>query len=317
MFVSSNSSPSHPDPRSAGRRVGLVLLLGTLLSPGPAAAQQSDAPAITAAAASGNTVVVVGRNLQGIGTLVIGEVTAASVSANGDGTIVTATLPGEMLPGTYALALTATSAPISATCGSPKPASDWVCVQGGSWVPADHPSAVGQVPTSAAVTFLVAVGGTGPAGPAGVAGPVGPAGPPGPALATMFASASLSTDTYLATGMYVPFDSQAASSNASIDLLTGAAVLAGTGTESTFRVAWGVASRYSCRVELLINGVAQLPLTFGSPYYSGSNIGGEALVTFPDNAVVRLRVAGYNSCNLSMEDGGAASRAFLTIMKIN
>lgn len=336
FFAGSNPSTGLPSRRFV-HRFGVAVALSALFAASPAAAQQSTAPAITAAVASGNTVVVVGRNLLGVTSLVIGDVSAGSVGVNGDGTVVTATLAGEMLPGTYALAITSTTAPISDTCDSPKPASDWVCVQGG-WVPADHPAAAGQVVgTSATATFIVAVGGTGPEGPAGPVGPQGPAGagiigpqgpagvsgaegqagPAGPALATMFASASLSTDMYLASGMYVPFDSQAAAANASVNLLTGATVLTGTGTQSTFRVAWGVSTRYSCRVELLVNDVAQVPLTFGSAYYYGSTIGGEALVTIPDNATLRLRVAGGSSCRLSMEDYGVASRAFMTVMKIN
>lgn len=339
---SSTGQSSRPHPRRYGRRFGAAVILGVVLSAWPAGAQQSNAPAISAAAASGSTVVVVGRNLQGIGTLVIGDVTAASVSVNGDGTIVTATLAGELLPGTYAMALTSTIAPVSATCGSPKPASDWVCVQGGSWVPEDHPSAVGQVGTSATVTFLVAVGGTGPAGPAGpqgpqgptgagmlgpegpagpggaagLVGPAGPMGPAGPALATMFASASLTLDVYLMPFMDIIFDSQAAMSNASL-LPNGGIVLGGTGAMSTFRVALGAAARYACKVEVLVNDVPQLPLTFGSSYYYGATIGGEALITIPDNATIRLRTSGYSSCYLTMEEGGSGSRAFLTVMKIN
>jgi hypothetical protein len=329
-FNSSTGEPSRPG--SKGRGFGLAVTLGVLLSASSAVAQQPTAAAITAAAASGNTVVVVGRNLHGVGTLVIGDVTAASVGVNGEGTVVTATLPNEMLPGTYALALTSTTSPAGAICGSVQPASDWVCVQGGGWVPADHPSAVGQVGTSATVTFLVAVGGTGPAGPAGPvgpqgpagagmlgpAGPVGPTGPPGPALATMFANAFLSTDMNLTPGMDILFDTQGPMANAVYDAVTGTTLLAGTGALSTFRIALNIGSRYSsCRVEVLINDVPQVPLTFGgSMSMFGGNVSGEGLITIPDNASIRLRVTGYNTCYVS-SDGVSGNRAFLTVMKIS
>ena len=340
---------------SVTRSVGVAMMLGLLLATGPVSAQQSNAPAITAAAASGNTVVVVGRNLQGIGTLVIGDVTAASVASNGDGTVVTATLPGELLPGTYALALTATTAPVSAACGSPKPANDWVCVQGGSWVPADHPSAAGQVGTSATLAFMVAVGGTGPAGPAGpqgpqgpagagllgpmgpagpagipgamgpagVAGPagpqgpVGPVGPTGPAVTTMFASATLMTNVSLPPGLYVPLQTPGATSNAIVDPSTGTILLGGSGATSTFRIATGAAPEYQCKIEVLVNEVAQPALTFGSSYYYGGQFAGEALVSIPDNASIRLRVASYSFCELYKYDPVESARAFLTVMKIN
>lgn len=83
------------------------------------------------------------------------------------------------------------------------------------------------------------------------------------------------------------------------------------------RIAVCVASLRQCRVEVLVNDVAQLPLTFGAPYYSGSTITGEGLVTIPDNAAIRLRVAGPYYRHLWMEGGGAGSRAFLTVIKIS
>jgi hypothetical protein len=133
----------------------------------------------------------------------------------------------------------------------------------------------------------------------------------------MFASASLTVNASVAGETDILFDSQAAMSNASLATETGTIQLAGSGTVSTFRVAWGVATRWSCKFELMVDGVAQLPLTFGSPSYNGGLVGGEALVTIPDNAAIRLRASSYSYCNLSMDEGGVGSRAFLTVMKIS
>ncbi|MDQ3417579.1 MAG: hypothetical protein M3541_02165 [Acidobacteriota bacterium] len=108
-----------------------------------------------------------------------------------------------------------------------------------------------------------------------------------------------------------------ATSNAIVDPTMGTILLGGNGIASTFRVAVGAAARYECKIEVLVNGVAQPALTFGSSYYYGGQFAGEALVTIPDNAVLRLRVAGYNYCELAMYDGGQGHRAFLTVMKIN
>ena len=69
--------------------------------------------------------------------------------------------------------------------------------------------------------------------------------------------------------------------------------------------------------EIPTDGVAQPALTFGSPYYYGALVGGEALVSIPDNAAIRLRATSSSSCDLSMFDGGVGRRAFLTVMKIN
>lgn len=148
-------------------------------------------------------------------------------------------------------------------------------------------------------------------------GPAGPTGPAGPALATMFASASLTTNYFLWPGMYVPLSTPGATSNAIVDPVMGTILLGGNGTASTFRVAVGAAASEQCKVEVLVNDVAQPALTFGSSYYYGGQFAGEALVTIPDNAVIRLRVAGYSYCDLGMYDGGAGNRAFLTVMKIN
>ena len=388
MFVlSSNSSsgqPWCPRLRNIGHRVSVAVALSTLLAAWPAAAQ-STTPAITAAAAAGNTVVVVGRNLHGVNSLVIGDVTAASVGVNGEGTVVTATVAGELLPGTYALSLTSTTAPASATCDSAKPASDWVCVAGGGWVPADHPAAVGQVGSSATVTFVVAVGGAGPEGPAGpmgpqgpagagllgpvgpigpigpagevgvtgVAGPIGPigvtglqgligltgpqgpqgtiggtgpagiqgpigqTGPEGPAMATMFASASLVSDpSSLVAGDYVPLPTYGASSNAYIDTVMGTIYLGYLGdsnTTSTFRIALSAAAVSPCQVEVVVNGIAEPSLTFGTTATGGGPISGEALINIYGSSTIRLRVAS-TECQLGLPSTG--TRASLTAIKI-
>ena len=68
FIVDSNSStgqPSRPHPRGYGRRFGAAVILGVVLSAWPVVAQQSNAPAISAAAASGSTVVVVGATSRG------------------------------------------------------------------------------------------------------------------------------------------------------------------------------------------------------------------------------------------------------------
>jgi hypothetical protein len=308
----------------SGFRAAVALFV--LAATWPAAAQQSTGPEITGALISGYTVFVAGRNLQGVVTLAVGDTTADTVAANGDGTLVTGTMPGPFSEGTYRLTLTTLAAASEFTCASVRPGADWVCAEDGGWVPPGHPLAAGQTGTLATLAFVVAVGGsgaTGPAGPAGPAGLPGPAGADGAtgaagsALATMFASVYLTTNGFVPPTAAVLFDSQSAMSNATLAAGTGTIQLGGSGTAATFRIAWGVGTDSSCRLELMVNDVAQLPLTFGSSYYYGSTVTGEALVTIPDNAAIRLR-AGFSSyCYPNMWGGGVGSRAFLTVMKIS
>lgn len=330
--VSSSTARLHAPlgRRSVGHGFRVAVILILLFSSWPAAAQSS-APTITGALLSGSTVVVAGRNLQGVVALALGDETASNVAVNDEGTLVTGTMPGAFVPGTYSLTLTTVDALSAATCASTKPGADWVCVQGGGWLPPDHPlvAALAGNRTSTTVPFVLAVGGNGPAGPAGAAGAQGPAGlagpagtsgPAGPPLATMFASTSLTTNMLVFPGQYILFDSQAAMSNAVLDISTGTLQLGGSGTLSTFRVSLGGSTRNYCSLEVTVNGVAQAPLTFGASYFTpyGTQIGGEALLTIPENSAIQVRVGSYNYCDLRIYDSSVAgTRAFLTVMKIS
>ena len=48
---------------------------------------------------------------------------------------------------------------------------------------------------------------------------------------------------------------------------------------------------------MTVNGVAEPALTFGSPYYYGALVGGEALVTISDDAAIRLRTSANSFCD--------------------
>ena len=81
----------------------------------------------------------------------------------------------------------------------------------------------------------------------------------------MFASVAMTTEGLLFPGTGVPFDSQAAMSNATLDTSSATLQLGGSGTLSTFRVAFGVSTRRYCALRLLVDGVPQPPTTFSSP----------------------------------------------------
>src|SRR5262245_29362758 len=163
-----------------------VTLLFSLCLPALPAAQ-TQTPSITATAAQGQTVVIVGKHLGGTTAVAVGEGTLTNLQVNQEGTTVTGTLSWTAAPGSYVLRLTAiptvqsvSGEPASAesACTSPKPMPDWVCVNGG-WVPADHPLTHSEEPPPSApvtLTFVLTIGAGGPAGEPGPAGPAGPAG---------------------------------------------------------------------------------------------------------------------------------------------
>ena len=143
------------------------------------------AQAITATALTGNTVVVVGTNLQGATQLIVGDGVATGLAADPSGTLVTATVPS--LPaGSHVLRLVVSQFAAANTCVTLPPAPGWVCTGHGGWVPPDHP--LGSTPgnTLNTLTFVLTAGSgvQGPAGPQGPAGVTGATGPPGSAGAT-------------------------------------------------------------------------------------------------------------------------------------
>jgi hypothetical protein len=179
------------------RFVGLLSSCFLCLSVLPAQAQ-AQTPSITATAAQGSTVVIVGKHLGGTTAIAVGEGALTDLQVNSEGTTVTGTLSWTAAPGSYVLRLTATppaeGSPGSivsqaSECGSPKPMADWVCLNGG-WVPPDHPLTHEQDPAPSdpvTLTFVLTIGAGGPAGEPGPAGPAGPAGAngaPGEAGAT-------------------------------------------------------------------------------------------------------------------------------------
>src|SRR5262249_57824044 len=144
--------------------------------PGPAAAQQAT---ITAAAVSGNTVVLIGTNLQNPTQVTVGGQVLTGLSVDPSGTQLTGTTPITLTPGTYLVTFASQLAAPPSSCATVQPAPTWLCVNGG-WLPPDHPAAH-PPSTSQALAFTVSVssGVAGPAGPAGSQGPIGPAGPTG------------------------------------------------------------------------------------------------------------------------------------------
>lgn len=162
--------------RHTGVRASRLLCATALLmiGPGVAAAQ---VPAITASAASGSTVVVVGTSLVGVTQVKVGGVALTNVSVNTDGTVVTGTLPGPANPGSYVLAVMVPAVLAPGACPGNPPDVGWVCITGGAWVPPDHPLATA---TLMFVLTVGAIGPTGPSGPTGATGATGPVGPPGP-----------------------------------------------------------------------------------------------------------------------------------------
>jgi hypothetical protein len=166
-----------------------VAVLSSLVLCLPAfSAAQTLPPSITATAAQGSTVVIVGKNLGGTTAVTVGEGALTGLQVNAEGTTVTGTLSWSAAPGSYVLRLTATppltGSIVSAAveCTSPKPMANWVCLNGG-WVPADHPLTHTEPPPAEPVTltFVLTIGAGGEPGPAGPAGPAGVAGPAGPA----------------------------------------------------------------------------------------------------------------------------------------
>lgn len=138
----------------------------------------AQAPSITTATLSGGWLTVVGDRLTGATGVTVGPLTVTGIMVSADGTLLTGILAGTLGDGSHLLSVT-TSTTGQFTCDIIPPGPDWVCVEGGGWVPPDHPLAF-QVASTASTLFVLAVGGGGPAGPVGPAGPAGATGPDGP-----------------------------------------------------------------------------------------------------------------------------------------
>ena len=323
--IVTNSPPTRTvrlRPVGASRRLGILVGVVLLFASGPpAAAQQSQGRSITGVVMSGQTVMVAGTNLTGVTSLRVGNVAATNISANENGTMVTGMLPGELNPGTYSLVLTATEVPSQTSCQTAKPGEGWVCLQGGGWVPPDHPRALSSVGNSTTLTFFVAVdssGVPGPPGPAGTAGPTGaqgPAGPPGPPASTMFASLYLTGPHFVGNDQDVVFSDHAAMLNVSLN--SGILQLGGSGSTGTYRIAWQASGSWGeCTFGINVNGVGEQPLTFGAIIHNAwAAFGGEAIVTIPDNASITLRNRG-DGCYLGLYNSGGGNSAFLAVTKL-
>lgn len=81
-------------------RVFAYLVIAAALAAFP---RLATAQTIAAATVSGIDVVIVGTSLGGTTTVTVGDVTVQGVVINGDGTLVTGTLPSALSAGTYAL----------------------------------------------------------------------------------------------------------------------------------------------------------------------------------------------------------------------
>jgi hypothetical protein len=175
-------------PRVVSSLAALFLVLGTTVQTAP------QSPTITSATLAGSLLTVVGTDLAGASTVRVGELEVIGIVVSLNGTLLTGTVVGTLMDGSHLLTVTTTTAP-TFTCPTVKPATDWICVAGGAWVPPDHPLAT-RVTTPVSTWFVLAVGTGGSQGPQGVPGPtgatgaagatgatgtVGPTGPPGAA----------------------------------------------------------------------------------------------------------------------------------------
>ena len=136
----------------------------------------------------------------------------------------------------------------------------------------------------------------------------------------MFASVAMTTERLVSPGGAIPFDSEAAIANASFDSSSATLQLGGSGTLSTFRVAFGVSTRRYCALQLMVDGIPQAPLTFSTPYpvSTVASVSGEALVTIPDNASIQVQVTSFSYCDMRFFDFSLpGARAYLTVIKIS
>lgn len=185
------------------RSLAAVTVLGILALTQDAMAQT---PAITTVSISGTGVSISGTNLTGTSAITIADQAVTAITVNADGTLVMGDLLAPLAPGSHRMTLTVTSAPTS-TCPTVQPASDWICLANGGWVPPGHPLAATASPTTQTLTFIVAAGVSGAVGPAGPPGPTGATGPAGPSGGAILAdgtaaSPSLAFINSPATGFY-------------------------------------------------------------------------------------------------------------------
>lgn len=166
--------------RVSEMRTTIALFMVTAVAAiGGARTAYAQDPSITASGLSGSTIVVVGTGLGGATELTVGGLPTTNLVVDDSGTMVMATAPA-LEDGTYVLRLTFVNS-TGVPCTTPMPATDWVCLDDGGWVPPDHPLALAQ-PPAGTLTFVLtagAAGGTGPQGPQGPPGPAGATGPPG------------------------------------------------------------------------------------------------------------------------------------------
>src|ERR1700754_2119629 len=123
-------------------RITRLVLSVSLCAAAPYLAAAQQLPTISATAANGANVVIVGKNLGGTTEVTVGEEAVTSLAVNADGTTVTGTLSVVPARGSYVLTLRAVASPGDppATCAPPQPMADWVCI-GTGWVPPNHPLA--------------------------------------------------------------------------------------------------------------------------------------------------------------------------------
>ena len=159
-------------------------------------------------------------------------------------------------------------------------------------------------------------GPTGLTGPAGPAGPIGPTGPPGPiAAVTMYASVTDATLQVPNDNVDIAFGGGSLLNNATLINSNTTIQLGGTGVARVFRVAWGITTPgASCTLAVTVNGVVEPRLTFGIGGGNAKTIGGEAIVSIPDNAALTLRNVSSTTCAISPNgNGGGGNDAFLTV----
>jgi hypothetical protein len=130
-----------------------VLLMAPALSVS-VRAQSSATTTIASTTVAGTNLTVNGTALgPSVPTVSLGAVTLTGITVSADLTTLTAPMPS-LAPGTYSLRL---SWPVAATCPATAPATDWVCVPGGGWVPKNHPLAASAQTTAFTLTGVVAV----------------------------------------------------------------------------------------------------------------------------------------------------------------
>lgn len=98
--------------------------------------------------------------------------------------------------------------------------------------------------------------------------------------------------------------------------------LGGSGTPRLFLVSWGVLkSTQNCTFGVTVDGVAQPALRFGLDAVGSTArhwLGGQAVVSIADNAVLTLRnLTGSGSCFVQTSGGlGNGASAYLTVVLI-